>query len=525
MKASVSKIIFKSLILGGALVSALGIAGCATSEQVSRDIAQTQQQVQYLADSSNRTHDPMASSGVFQVVDGFHAARTPIQRNDLGLRDRLPEQFSRDASLSYISPMTLNELASHINEVSGYRTVIETELDNSTLPRGIQYKGSLTGLLDQVAAEVGGSWRWSGNTISFYKFETRTFRLDFLAGTTDSSATLSTTSTNTASSGGGSGGGGQSGSTGSSGQDVNMQSNFDVWKDISEVVKNSLSSGGVYSVAPSSGILTVRDTPQVLRVIEAQVREFNRIYSNQVLLDIHVYAIERSRTEAMAMDWTLAWREAAGRFNLGFSSNSAGGSINGGAAPGLSGVINTGPFTGSNALFQALSSLGNTKLVTSGTVSSLNGQTVPMNIAREVAYLQSYATTLASGTGGTSTTTLTPGVVTDGFSFNFTPRILQDNRVLLRYSVDLSSIDAIETFESPDGNSAIQLPRRSVRNFMQNVSMRSGQSLVLTGFQQANSTTGSSGPFSSSAWLLGGSKSTDELLRTIVIVVTPRIVE
>ena len=201
------------------------------------------------------------------MVDGFHAARTPIQRNDLGLRDRLPEQFSRDASLSYISPMTLNELASHINEVSGYRTVIETELNDANMPRGIQYKGSLTGLLDQVAAEVGGSWRWSGNTISFYKFETRTFRLDFLAGTTDSSATLSTTSSNSASSGGS--GGGQSGSTGSSGQDVNMQSNFDVWKDIAEVVKNSLSAGGVYSVAPSSGILTVRDTPQILRVVEA----------------------------------------------------------------------------------------------------------------------------------------------------------------------------------------------------------------------------------------------------------------
>ena len=523
MKASISKIIFKPLILGGVLLSAIGLAGCATSQQVNRDIVQTQQQVQNIANSSNSTRDPMASSGVFQVVDGFHAARTPIQRNDLGLRDRLPEQFSRDASLSYISPMTLNELASHINEVSGYRTVIETELNDANMPRGIQYKGSLTGLLDQVAAEVGGSWRWSGNTISFYKFETRTFRLDFLAGTTDSSATLSTTSSNSASSGGS--GGGQSGSTGSSGQDVNMQSNFDVWKDIAEVVKNSLSAGGVYSVAPSSGILTVRDTPQILRVVEAQVREFNRIYSNQVLLDIHVYAIERSRTEAMSMDWTLAWREAAGRFNLGFSSNSAGGTIDGGAAPGLSGVINSGPFAGSGALFQALSSLGNTKLVTSGTVSSLNGQTVPMNIAREVAYLQSYATTLASGTGGTSTTTLTPGVVTDGFSFNFTPRILQDNRVLLRYSVDLSSIDAIETFESPDGNTAIQLPRRSVRNFMQNVSMRSGQSLVLTGFQQANSNTTSSGPFSSSAWLLGGGKSTDELLRTIVIVVTPRIVE
>jgi hypothetical protein len=91
--------------------------------------------------------------------------------------------------------------------------------------------------------------------------------------------------------------------------------------------------------------------------------------------------------------------------------------------------------------------------------------------------------------------------------------------------VDLSSVDAIETFESPDGNSSIQLPRRSVRNFMQNVSMRSGQTLVLTGFQQANSNMDSSGMFSPKAWILGGGKKNEELLRTIVIVVTPRIVK
>jgi type IVB pilus formation R64 PilN family outer membrane protein len=517
MKVFAIRPIAKPLTLGMLLVaSTVGLSGCAAEKQMRRSMADTQHATQQAAYEASVTRDPM-DAGVFQVTDGFHAAQSPLQPTDLGLRDRLPAPFQRDASITRGGTASLTDLTAHISRVSGYRTTIESDLDAAVLSSGIQYKGTLAGLLDDVASKVGGAWRWSGDTISFYKYETRMFRLDYLPGTTDSSAKLSTTATQAASGG--------SGSTGTSGQDVNMESTFDIWKDVADTVKGSLSSGGVYSISPSAGTLTVRDTPQVMRVIEAQVKEFNRIYSNQVLLDVKVYAVERTASQAMSMDWTVAWQAAANRYNLGFSSNGAGGAVSGGAAPGISGTINTGPFAGSGALFQALNSLGNARLVTSGTVSSLNGQTVPLNVAREIAYLQSYATTLASGTGGTSTTTLTPGVVTEGFSMNFTPRILQDNRVLLRYSVDLSSVDAIETFESPDGNSSIQLPRRSVRNFMQNVSMRSGQTLVLTGFQQANSNMDSSGMFSPKAWILGGGKKNEELLRTIVIVVTPRIVK
>lgn len=506
------------------MASVVALSGCATDRQIRSSINEAHATVSRAALDASQVRDPMVSPGVFQVVDGFHAAKSPIVKTDLGLRDRLPEPFQRDASTKMLGAPSIQDVANHISRVSGYRTVIESDLETATLASGVEYKGSLSNLLDLVASQVGGAWRWSGNTITFYKYETRMFRLDFLAGTTDSNATLSTTATQSASSGSGGGGGGKSGSSGSSGQDVTMQSQFDIWKDVSDTVKNSLSSAGVFSVSTAAGTLTVRDTPQVLRTVEAQIREFNRIYASQVLLDVKVYAVERTRSQAVSMDWTVAWQEAANRYGLGFSSNGAGGSLNGGAAPGISGVVNSGPFAGSSALFSALSSLGNAKLLTSGTVSSLNGQTVPMNIAREIAYLQSYATTLASGTGGTSTTTLTPGVVTEGFSMNFTPRILQDNRVMLRYSVDLSSVDQIETFKAPDGNAAIQLPRRSVRNFMQNVSMKSGQTLVLTGFQQSNANADSSGMLSPSAWMLGGGKNSDELLRTIVIVVTPRIV-
>ena len=254
--------------------------------------------------------------------------------------------------------------------------------------------------------------------------------------------------------------------------------------------------------------------------VEAQVGEFNRIYAKQVMLHVEVYAVERQKGDDYSINWNALWSRASNA--LGFSFTSAGGS---GAGPAFTIDVNdpNSAWNGSNVVGRALSTLGNTTLLTSGTVISLNGQTVPLNVSREQAYVQSASTNLQGSNSNLATTTLTPGVATEGFSMNFTPRILDNNQVLVRYSIDLSVIEDIQTFTG--GSTTIQLPRRSVRNFLQNVSVPSGNSLVLTGFQQTQGTRGGEGPFGSGSWFLGGSKTADSTSRTIVIVVTPFVTQ
>lgn len=379
-------------------------------------------------------------------------------------------------------------------------------------------------MLDTALGELNLSWRWNPeySRIEVYRYETKIFRIKGLAGTTDVNTSLDTTSSSTVSTGGSSSGSGKNGNSGTSGQQTKITSNFDIWTDISNVIKGILSSNGTMSIASSAGMVTVRDTPIVLSQVEEQINEFNKIYSRQVKLNVEVYAVENSASDNYGADFSVAWAQAANKYGLNFNNNGTG---NTGSGPGLSGVVNTGPFSGSSLILQALSSIGNTSLLTSGSISSLNGQSVPMNVSTEQAYLESYSTNTTGSSTSTSTTTLTPGVVNGGFSMNFTPQVMDDNDILLRYSIDLSSIDQIVTFNAPDGNSAIQLPTRSVRNFMQNVSVSSGQTLVLTGFQQTSAATKNSGPFSSNAWFLGGQKNAEKKVKTIVIVVTPYILE
>ena len=299
-----------------------------------------------------------------------------------------------------------------------------------------------------------------------------------------------------------------------------MTSSMEIWHEVEAAVKSVMTSDGKLSMTPSAGTLTVRDTPVALRQVEAQITEFNRIYSRQITLNVEVYSVERTKADNNAVDWHLAWGEAANK--LGIKLGSTGGAAGGTSAFTISSM--GGPFNGSSLAVALLSTVGKTTLLTSVPVTTLNGQTVPVNISREQAYVASVSSTVSSGSlGGAQTESITPGVVTDGFSMNVMPRILEDNSVIIRFAVDLATINGITTFTSPNGLSSVQLPQRSVRDFLQNVKVKSGQTVVLTGFQQVTGTENGQGPGSPKAWFLGGSRNSTATDRTLVIVITPYI--
>ena len=547
-----------------ALAILVTLSGCSTHNDVRRLSRDAEPQVY---ERYRTAAQPVTSSSTFEVDTGFYAAKKPISVTPVNPALALPSTFSKPATMNIQSPTGLNEIAARITKMSGYQVSIDRDVltagggstaaparaaaplpsDPSSPPSSLPplpsptfaptpmsvsndlvlnevlFNGNLAGLLDAVTGQLALSWRWTGSKIEVYRYETRMFRFNALAGDTKTSANLDTTTSALGGGAGGSSGGSSSGGTkGSSGQTTSVSSSMEVWKDVEDAIKNSLTDGGKLSMTPSAGIITVRDTPQALRQVEAQISEFNRIYSRQVMLNVEVYAISRSAADTAAVDWNLVWKTAASRYgglNIG-TGGSAAGSPNSFTLD-----VKNGPWTGSSVVASVLSTVGNTTLLTSAPVTTLNGQTVPLNISRDQAYVASFSTTLGGGTTGGSTTTITPGVVSEGFSMNVTPRILEDNNVVIRYAVDLSTIEGIQEFVSPDGQSAIQLPRRAVRNFLQNVNVRSGQTLVLTGFQQITGQSDNSGPLGAGSWFLGGKKQSTATARTLVIVITPYVLQ
>lgn len=383
------------------------------------------------------------------------------------------------------------------------------------------YTGSLAGLLDLVATKANLTWKWDGEKVYFYRYETRIFKIEALAGKSTTKATVATTAT------GSSAGGGAGSSTGTSSQSMDMSMSMDIWEDIGTAVLSQLSPRGKMNIMPSTGTITVTDSPDKLKRIDSYLRELNKSLSKQVMINVQVYAVEVDDEDGKGIDWTLAWATLGSRFNFAYA--------NAANTAGLAGIITTNlvnsadgksktNWDGSSLVAGALSSIGRTSLVTSTSVSTLNNITVPIMVSREQAYVAKQSTTV-TGTTGTSQTAIEPGLLTTGFSMNLTPRLSDTDKLMLQYAMDLSDLIKITTFTSPDGKTSIQLPERNIRNFLQRVQMRSGQTLVLSGFQQTRSDFSTKGMGDANNWALGGGQSGKYKNTTLVIIITPYVTQ
>lgn len=548
LKKKFNKNISVALVLGTMLLS-----GCSATRQAADDYKTTGDIAGKYANAGSN----VAPADLFSKSSDFYVDKKPI--TTIGFDDsaqKLPAMFQQKASMNIQSATPLSEIAARITRISGKIVNIQQDVLDGTageigqmignkggatagggaggggssssssgekdplIVSDVVFDGNLAGLLDVVTGKLNLAWRWDGQQIQIYRYETKMFRLNALAGVAQMTASLNTASS-TNGSGGGDGTTASANQTGTSGQNTQIDAVTSIWEDVGAALQASLSPKGTMSMVPSAGTITVKDTANVLRTIESQVSEYNKIYSKQVLLNVQVYQVERSADDDYGVDWSAAWKWANGKYGISVSTSGNTGTGSGTTFK-LSG--SGGALESATAAVQALSTLGKTSLVTSGSVISLNGQTVPLNVSREVAYLQSSSTTV-SGDSGVSSSTLTPGLVTEGFAMNFTPRVTDGNNIIMRYTVDLSSIEKITDFSTPDGSSTIQLPQRLVRNFMQNVSVKSGETLVLTGFQQVGGNDTSSGIGSSWAWFLGGAKKANATNRTIVIIVTPFVTQ
>lgn len=397
----------------------------------------------------------------------------------------------------------------------------------------ISYSGPVTGLLDVAAARWGATWDFRDGRVYLYRLVTKSFVIHAVPGNATSTAQIgasSTTATGTSSSGSSGTASTSSGSSGSSStqQQTQTQATLSVWNGVEEAVKSMLSAGGKVAISPATGTLTVTDIPDTLARVEEYVKKQNEALARQVFVNVQVYTVRLSDEDQYGIDWSLVYKALSG--NFGWSLANLTSLVTDTAASNLKmQVLDTagangaqiGAWKGSNAVIKAISSQGTVSTVTTATVHTLNNQPVPLQRVSQTGYLQSSSTTQSPNVG--STTALTPGTVVTGFSMNVLPHILEGGRILLQFSVDLSKLERMMTVTS--GGSSIQTPEVSSMSFLQRVALRSGQTLVLTGFENANTAMEREGVGQPQNWLLGGGVSGQKNRDIVVMILTPIVAD
>lgn len=377
----------------------------------------------------------------------------------------------------------------------------------------VTYSGSISGFLDMVAAHYGIFWKLEQQNIRFLLTDSRTFRIKALPGDTQLQSTVGSTS-NSGSAGGSSTT--ASTSTGSSSNTTGVSfTGLSVWAGIETGIKQLLTPvTGKVAVSPSTGTVSVTDTPRVLDRVAEFVREQNASLGRQVSVNVRVLSVEITDSDNYGINWNAVYTSIADNavFKVNSAFTAATGAANFVLQTNSPSTNNWGAASG--AIISALSTQGRVSELTSATMVTLNNQPAPVNVGRQVSYLASSATTQAANAG--TTTTLTPGQVQTGFSMVLVPHILDGKELLLQSSINLSSLLQMATITS--GGSSIQSPDLSTSNFIQRVKMGSGDVLVVAGFDQDKLSAVSNGIGSANNPFLGNRDANGKRAMLVILI-------
>ncbi len=517
----------KTLLVGVAAIAVATLAACSVTEtkkEASRDIAANLDRVNRA--SASLSSIPAATGpGNVQVHEkvwlGDHGVRTENGQP-------LPQDFEKKDGIFINSsvPLGLAEIANKLADVTGI-PVTGASSSVSDLPGGeessssrsitmaVDYEGPLSGFLNSVASRFNVNWIYRNGVIQIFAVETRTFTV--LVPSTETDYRTQITSSIL-------GGEESNGDSNASEQRLNSYATYTPWKRIEEGVKSLIpSNGATFVVSQETGTVTVTAAPTVVKRVGEFIKQQNAIMSRQVAVTVRVLSVDIAKNDRYSFDTKLALEDVARGLGLTFSSMSSlpaaaasgGGSLLFAIAEPTKSDTDFQHLKGSEANVEALSERSDTSLLTSATVITTNNQPTPVHVGTQQNYLKKAVFTQGQNSDSVE---LEPGSISTGFQMLVTPRILSTNKVMLQYSLGLSELVSLD--EVGNANAKIQLPEIKTRSFLQNTLLRSGDTLILSGFEQnkANSRDSNNG-----FWGAGMSAGKERAM--IMILITPMIIQ
>lgn len=502
----------KLLNIACLLFSLVLVSACEQQKDIKGRLDKSDQLAQQALDHIEPTKK-MSGSLVVDERPWFGSKSVPLYDGD-----PLPSKFTRDDSIviTFSQPQSLNELRSEIQKVTGIRVILDRSSDKSDtrfLPSdGLQvtggrvvWQGSLEALLNQVSDAFDIGWDYNNGSIRIYQEITKTFMLHALATSMDLSGSLQT---------------GQSATgTGLPSVDIKDTTELKIWDEIGEALDNIMDNRGRLSLSPSTGTITVSGAPTTVTRVENYLRQQNAMRLRRIAIAVKVLEVRINNSNQYGFDLFAEFERAIG--NQPFQISSVDGSLSTGIVRKVSAAGTAFPNTGNGiddfaAVLGSSESVSHVSIVNSGAVVTLSDQPAPLQIGRQISYLERVS---AAASGDSTGTSLEPGTVDVGLTMNILPRVIENNRILMRLALSLTSVE--EPFGSfTSGDATIQLPELETTGFLQNAILSEGETLVMAGFERQQhgiSDTRSLG------WLFGGTRSFDRTRDITVLLISAEV--
>lgn len=467
-------------------------------------------------------------------------------KNDIWLGDSstieyegapIPAYLETKDGVTLISnrPISLFEIGDMINKVTSlkvrYATQIEKEIRDAakenkpsaktinadwTVPDKmlLSYQGPLSGLLDEVGSRFGIWWRYEKNEIYFYKYITRTFVLYSLPTKPSLSVNM---------------GGSTDASNATANTSLTSSVEVALWENVEKAITSMIGQDSKLTIDPANGTISLTATPNDVQRVAHYINEQNNRLSRQVAISVKVLQVTLSDKDQYGLNLSAIFDD--GKTKTSILSPSG---LSDDITKNLSMTIMPGNFTVSSFI-QALSSQNNTTLITSGTVTTLNNKPAPIQVTRKENYISEITKTNSGSSGDSSDydiSTETEEIET-GFTLDVLPRILEHGRLLVLFNLTLSDLielqkvylNSSEDAATQDSGQYIQNPIIETRGFTQEVAMKSGESLILSGYERVENEASKTGVGSATNSLLGGTAEASKTRSILVIILTPVVLE
>lgn len=522
---------FNKFALG--LIAVAIIASCSMSTSMDATVERDVEAATVLKEEAKVPNKPIADDVIRVKNDIWLGNKSEVEFEG----EAVPAHLEKKDSITLISnrPITLYEIGDMINKTTSLKVRYAPEISEDALAAAeqnvpsaesinadwafpnqmlVSYRGPLSGFLEEVSSRFGIWWKYEKREIYFYKNITRTFTIYSLP----SKPTLSVTV-----------GGSTEGEGGTSSINLSNSIEMELWGNIEKSIREMIDQNAKLTIDPTNGTVSLTATPTDVQKVAKYVNEQNARLSRQVAISVKVLQVAINDSDQYGLNFNTMFNDGSSSFGIQ-SIPAFGNDI----TQNLTMTVLPGNWTVS-AFIQALSKQGTTTMVTSGTVTTLNNKPAPIQVIKKQNYISEITKTNSGGDGNFYDVSTETKEIETGFTMDVLPRILEHGRLLVMFNLtlsDLLSLEKVFLSANEDGSPAeggndqyIQNPIIESRGFTQEVALKSGESLILTGYERVENQAEKTGVGSATNSLLGGTAMASKVRSVLVIILTPVVME
>ena len=482
---------------------AFALIGCDGTLERSQDSVASEQARSVQLNNDFYSRPPVRASGAQTSSANFVAPEVI----DLKSSDRLPASAETATSVVLISrdPLRLADIAARLSEITKIQHSVELGPNGIEVEAGAgadgaavastsragslairpSLRGSLSSVLDKVGSAFDVEWTYQDGRVVFRDYVTRQYQLSAMPVTS---------------------------SMGFSAVETSSSSSLDMWAELQDGLQNVAGPNSQLSIGQGTGILTVTAMLSDQERVRDYVATMNQTMGQQIAFDVNVLTITAQDAENYGLDLE----------SVAFGDSVTVDWTGGQRLPDPVGSVNVGIISGNfslDAIITALSSRRNVSIETRAGATTTNFQMIPVEVVEETNYVSQVDVEVDDN--GNALQSIETDTIVTGFQMQLLPRVLNSKEILLRYSLNLSDLVGLETFDSGDGS--VQLPQVSRSKFEQQVILKNGQTLVLSGFERQRTETENRGVGSPRFLGLGGVEKGEIRRASNIVFITPRL--